>query len=222
MSPEIGVVGVQGDVREHVRALEEALDAEGLEGEAARIRGREDLEAVDGVVLPGGESTTISRLLGRFDLRETIRDRVRGEDLPVMGTCAGMILLASEGDDQVEETDTELLEVMDFKANRNYFGGQRESFQVPLELPDLEDAYEAVFVRAPVAEDVWGDATVRARLPAEVAGAARGAEAEEPPTVAVEQDNQVAYAFHPELSPDRRLHRRFVRRAARWSGAGQE
>lgn len=218
MALELGVVGVQGDVHEHVHALEQALEAEDIEGTASRIRGRDDLEAADGVVLPGGESTTISRLLGRFDLRETLRDRVRGEDLPVMGTCAGMILLASQGDEQVEETDTELLGLMDFQANRNYFGGQRESFQCPLELPGLPDPYPAVFIRAPVAERTWGEAEVLARLPAETAAAARGAPASEAPTVALEQGNRVAYAFHPELAGDSRLHRRFVRRVQGWAG----
>lgn len=218
MALELGVVGVQGDVHEHVRALEQALEAEDLDGTASRIRGREDLEAADGVVLPGGESTTISRLLGRFDLRDTLRERAHEEDLPVMGTCAGMILLASEGDEQVEETDTELLGLMDVQANRNYFGGQRESFQCPLDLPGLGEPYEGVFIRAPVAERTWGEAEVLARLPAQTAAAARGRPAAEAPTVAVEQGNRVAYAFHPELAGDLRLHRRFVRRARDWAG----
>lgn len=213
----VGVVALQGDVSEHLEAVERALERAGLEGEAVALRSPEALEGVDAVVLPGGESTTISKLLTRFGLRDVLARRARDEDLPVMGTCAGLILLASEGDAQVEGTDTELLGLMDVAADRNAFGRQRESFQVNLHVEGEEDPVPAVFIRAPAVTRTWGDAEVLARLPADtVARATGGAGPGRDLVVAARQGNVWALSFHPELTGDTRLHEAFLRQVAAW------
>ena len=123
----VGVVGVQGDVSEHVDAVRRAMEEEGLSGDAVTVRRPLDLAKVDALTIPGGESTTISKLLVKFELFDGILRRAE-EGMPILGTCAGCILLAKEGDDQVSKTDTRLLGLMDMAVDRNAFGRQRESF----------------------------------------------------------------------------------------------
>ncbi len=219
----VGVVALQGDVSEHADAVQRALHEMGHEGEVVHLRDAADLEEVDAVVLPGGESTTISKLLTRFGLRDVLTQRAREEELPIMGTCAGLILLAKDGDDQVEGTDTELLGLMDVAADRNAFGRQRESFQVNLHVQGMDGPVPAVFIRAPAVTRTWGDAEVLARLPADTVARATGAE--EPGrdlVVAARQGNVWALAFHPELTPDTRLHQAFLEQVVAWKRAKEE
>lgn len=167
------------------------------------MRTRAAFDTTHALVIPGGESTTISKLFVREGLGDAIRRRVVDEDYPVLGTCAGMVLLASEGDVQVSKTRTQLLGLMDFQVDRNAFGRQRESFErhVDVVLPgDAEDApsrVDAVFIRAPAAQRVWGDARVVSRLDDRVVG--------------VQQGRCVALSFHPELTPDTQVHEAFLR-----------
>jgi len=194
---KIGVVGLQGAISEHIGAVERAMKSLGVEGEASWIRGAEEIDKLDGVIIPGGESTTIGKLMTKGGLFQKIQERARS-GMPVLGTCAGLILLAKEGDEQVERTGQPLLGLMDAKVTRNAFGRQRESFEVDLEIPALgERSFRAVFIRAPAIERVWGEAKPLADYQGKI--------------VAAQQGKLVAMAFHPELTADTRAHEYFLR-----------
>jgi 5'-phosphate synthase pdxT subunit len=195
--PVVGVLALQGDVHEHALALEAAG------ARAVAVRRRSELDAVDALVVPGGESTTISKLLVAFDLLDPIRDRVR-TGTPVYGSCAGMILLA----ERVLDTrpDHEGIGGIAMTVRRNAFGRQVESFETDLDLPAVgADPVRAVFIRAPWAEEADPEVEVLARIGAHPsAGTAAGR------IVAVRQGALVATAFHPEITGDLRVHRYFV------------
>jgi pyridoxal 5'-phosphate synthase pdxT subunit len=197
----LGVVGLQGAVREHVQAAQGALRKAGISGTVTEVRSTDQLQACDGVLLPGGESTTISKLLVRTGLHDLLVQRSREEDFPILGTCAGLILLAKEGDAQVEDTRTRLLGLMDIAVDRNAFGRQRESFEADLHV-DGVGPFHAVFIRSPAVTRVWGEARATSRLGHNIVGAAQG--------------NRFALCFHPELTPDTRIHEHFARRCAEW------
>jgi pyridoxal 5'-phosphate synthase pdxT subunit len=195
--PVIGVLALQGDVREHLAVLA-ACGAR-----AVPVRRAAELDAVDGLVLPGGESTTMSRLLSVFELLEPLRERIAA-GLPVYGSCAGMILLAREVLDG--RPDQQQLGGLDVVVRRNAFGRQVDSFETDLDVAGVAGGpVRAVFIRAPWVEKAGDDVEVLAVVP-DVAGA--GEAAGRP--VAVRQGNVLATAFHPELTGDRRLHALFV------------
>ncbi|MBZ6103693.1 pyridoxal 5'-phosphate synthase glutaminase subunit PdxT [Streptomyces olivaceus] len=187
-TPVIGVLALQGDVREHLVALAAA-------GAAARaVRRPEELAEVDGLVLPGGESTTISKLAGLFGVLEPLRARVR-EGLPVYGTCAGMILLADKILDP--RSGQETVGGIDMIVRRNAFGRQNESFEAAVDVRGVGGGpVEGVFIRAPWVESVGAAAEVLAEHDGHV--------------VAVRQGNALATSFHPELTGDHRVHRLFA------------
>jgi 5'-phosphate synthase pdxT subunit len=192
-SPLVGVLALQGDVREHLAALE----AQGAR--AVAVRRAEELAAVDGLVLPGGESTTIVKLAARFGLLEPLRAAVRN-GLPVYGSCAGMILLADRILDAPPGQET--VGGLDVTVRRNAFGRQVDSFEAELDLEGLDGGpVRAVFIRAPWVEKAGAGVEVLGRV---VGGAADGR------IVAVRQGNLVATSFHPELTGDRRVHALFV------------
>ena len=191
--PRIGVLALQGDVREHLATLRS------LGAEALAVRRAEELDGVGGLVFPGGESTTIVKLAARFGLLEPLRNAVR-EGLPVYGSCAGMILLA----DRILDAppDQETIGGLDVTVRRNAFGRQVDSFESELELTGLGGGpLRAVFIRAPWVEKAGAGVQVLGRV---VGGAADGR------IVAVRQGNLVATSFHPELTGDRRVHALFV------------
>ncbi|MFI6866510.1 pyridoxal 5'-phosphate synthase glutaminase subunit PdxT [Nocardia sp. NPDC050406] len=193
MKPTIGVLALQGDVREHMHALT-ACGAEPVP-----VRRASELAAVDGLILPGGESTAISKLLEVFDLLEPLRQRLR-DGLPAYGSCAGMILLASEVLDT--RPDMRPLFGIDMTVRRNAFGRQVDSFETDLDYTGLDDGpVRAVFIRAPWVEKVGDGVEVLATVPN---GPARGR------IVAVRQGNVMATSFHPEVTGDLRVHRLFV------------
>ncbi|ANQ73677.1 MULTISPECIES: pyridoxal 5'-phosphate synthase glutaminase subunit PdxT [Rhodococcus] len=193
--PLIGVLALQGDVREHLAALDDSG------ADAVGIRRPEELDKVDGIVIPGGESTTMSRLLQVFELLEPLRERLRG-GLPAYGSCAGMILLASEVLDT--RPDAEHLGAIDMTVRRNAFGRQVDSFESDLEFEGIiGDPIRAVFIRAPWVERVGPGVEVLAQVPA-AAGEAAGR------IVAVRQGSVIATSFHPEVTGDRRVHEMFV------------
>jgi 5'-phosphate synthase pdxT subunit len=163
----------------------------GLKGSAVQVRRPPDLESVQALILPGGESTTIAKLLVKFGLFDRIITRAH-EGMPIMGTCAGTILLAKEGDDQVSKTETKLLGLMDMAVDRNAFGRQRESFEADLTIDGLKTPFHAVFIRAPAITRVWGKCKALSRF--------------EDKIMVARQDNLLALAFHPELTKDLRLH----------------
>ena len=125
---KIGIISLQGAVPEHINMISQALDNLGLSGEAVAVRHPKELSESSALILPGGESTTISKLIKRFDLHDPLI-KAAEEGVPIMGTCAGCILMAKEGDEEVAKTKTELLKIMDMRVDRNAFGRQRESFK---------------------------------------------------------------------------------------------
>jgi 5'-phosphate synthase pdxT subunit len=185
-APRVGVLAYQGDVREHLAALEAAG------AEAVEVRQVEELDAVDGLVLPGGESTVIGKLATRYGLLEPLRERAAA-GLPVLGTCAGMIFLARE----VEGPPQDLLGVLDVRVRRNAFGRQVASFEAEVDVKGVDGGPVAgAFIRAPWVADAGPEVEVLAELEGKV--------------VAVRQGNLLATAFHPELSGEVRLHRWLV------------
>jgi 5'-phosphate synthase pdxT subunit len=191
------VLALQGDVREHGRALE----ASGAD--FTPVRREAELSEVDGLVIPGGESTTISRLLETFELLEPLRKRI-GDGMPAYGSCAGMILLARQVLDG--RSDQHQLGGLDITVRRNAFGRQVDSFEEDLELTGVPGGpVHAVFIRAPWVESASPEVDVLATVPdVPSAGAAAGR------IVAVRQRSMLATAFHPELTGDIRVHRLFV------------
>ncbi|AXH91864.1 pyridoxal 5'-phosphate synthase glutaminase subunit PdxT [Micromonospora aurantiaca] len=191
--PVIGVLALQGDVREHVAALA------GVGADARPVRRPGELDAVDGLVVPGGESTTISKLVDIFEMREPIDKRIAA-GMPVYGSCAGMIMLAAEVLDG--RPDQRGFAGVDMTVRRNAFGRQVDSFEAPVALTGVDGGpFHAVFIRAPWVERVGPDVEVLGRV---TGGPAAGR------IVAVRQGNLLATSFHPELTGDLRLHRSFV------------
>lgn len=205
----IGVLAVQGAFQEHQATLEALLEAEDPAGEVVQVRRAEQAERCDGFVLPGGESTTIEKLLDSSGLRPVLTEAIEA-GAPAMATCAGAILIASEGDEQVERTETQLLGLLDAEIERNAFGRQRESFEAEVDVEALGEApFPGVFIRAPAFKRTWGQARPFARLPRNPHDP-DGREV--PRLVGVEQGNILALTFHPELSGDPRIHRHFLDR----------
>ena len=192
MSPTIGVFALQGDVREHLAMLDS------LGARALGVRRPAELEQCDGLVIPGGESTTMFKLARTFELFEPIRQRIK-EGLPVLGTCAGMIMLA----DRVEDgtPDQETLGGLDITVRRNAFGRQVDSFEGDLDFTGLDRPVHAVFIRAPWVEAAGPDVEVLAQVDQ---GPAAGR------IVAVRQGPLMATSFHPEMEGDDRIHHLFL------------
>ena len=184
---KIGVLAVQGDFAEHISILKE------LGAETQEVRLPHQLKGLDGLIMPGGESTTLSRLMTIYELREPVQSMAeRGK--AIWGTCAGMIMMASE----ITEQDPIPLKIMDIGVLRNAFGRQVDSFEQDLSITDLESPpYHAVFIRAPVITRVGDQVKVLATLP-------------DGRPVAVQQGKLLATSFHPELTRDTRLHHRFL------------
>jgi pyridoxal 5'-phosphate synthase pdxT subunit len=180
----IGILAVQGDVREHARALAD------IGAEAVEVRLPRDLVGLDALILPGGESTAMRNLIDRYGLRDPIVALVGG-GAPVYGTCAGMILLAN----RIADGDEPVLRLLDITVQRNAYGRQLDSFEADVSIPSLgEEPMHGVFIRAPVVSEVGPEVEVLARDP-------------DGRPIAVRQGRVLATAFHPELTPDRRLHR---------------
>jgi pyridoxal 5'-phosphate synthase pdxT subunit len=186
----VGVLALQGDTREHLAALRDAGAS------AVTVRRREELDAVDALVIPGGESTTMSHLLRDLDLLEPLRKRL-ADGLPAYGACAGMILLASEIlDAGAGGREAVPLGGLDITVRRNAFGRQVDSFEGDVEFSGFDEPVHAVFIRAPWVERVGDGVQVLARAAGH--------------PVAVRQGPVLATAFHPEVTGDRRIHRMFV------------
>jgi 5'-phosphate synthase pdxT subunit len=194
---KIGVIGLQGAVSEHIEATRRAMNRLGVQGEVIWVGRHADLEGVDGVIIPGGESTTIGKLMQRTGTFKSVK-QLAESGVPILGTCAGLIALAKRGDELVMRTRQPLLELMDIAVIRNAFGRQRESFEADLIIPLLgEKPFRCVFIRAPAVKEVWGDAEVITEFQGKIIG--------------VRQRKMLAVAFHPELTLDTRLHEYFLR-----------
>jgi 5'-phosphate synthase pdxT subunit len=190
--PVVGVLALQGDVREHLAALRQ------VGANPVPVRRPAELDAVDGLVLPGGESTTMSKLARIFDLLEPLRQAAK-DGLPMFGTCAGMIMLA----DRIEggTPDQETIGGLDVVVRRNAFGRQVDSFEADLDVTNLERPFHAMFIRAPWVDEVGPEVDVVATV---ATGPATGR------IVAVRQGHLLATSFHPEITGDPRLHGQFV------------
>ncbi|MGQ9788735.1 MAG: pyridoxal 5'-phosphate synthase glutaminase subunit PdxT [Candidatus Hadarchaeaceae archaeon] len=193
---KIGVVGLQGAVSEHIEAVKRALVVSGFQGEAMWIARPQQLAEVDGIIIPGGESTTIGKLMKITEIFDGVK-ALAESGVPILGTCAGMIVLAKRGDEQVMRTKQPLLGLIDISVVRNAFGRQRDSFEADISIPMLgEKPFRGVFIRAPAVKETWGDVEVIAEFMGKIVG--------------VKQRNIIAVAFHPELANDTRLHEYFL------------
>ena len=187
-SPKIGVLAVQGDFLEHRQALGR------LGIDAPEIRLPHQLNEIDGLIIPGGESTTIVQLIDIYGFRDALRQR-SDEGMAIWGTCAGMIVIA----DRLTDKRPEPLRLMDIEVSRNAFGRQVDSFEADIEFEDIDGApFHCVFIRAPVVNSVGESVKVLATL-------------DDGRPVAVRQGNMLATAFHPELTNDPRIHELFAR-----------
>lgn len=196
----IGVLGFQGDIEENVAATKHAMQELQVEGNVELVHYPEDVEKVDGLILPGGESTVQSTLAAIQRSLPVIKKRI-SEGMPVLGTCAGMIMLSRRAFDRViGDTKQKLLGNLDIVIERNAFGRQGDSFEADLDIGMLgNEAFKGVFIRAPAVSEVGKDVEVIAKFNNKV--------------VAVKQNNIIGTSFHPELSGDSRMHRHFVQMA---------
>lgn len=181
----IGILALQGAFIEHEKAILSCG------AKAMQVRTAEDLEEIDGLIIPGGESTTIGKLMVEFGLLDAIKDRYE-QGMAIWGTCAGMILLAKE----LAEVDQAGLNLMDMRVRRNAYGRQVDSFETELDIDGLGKG-RGVFIRAPYVEKVWGKARVLSSLEGNI--------------VMVQQDRLLASSFHPELTDDTSIHEYFLK-----------
>lgn len=194
----MGVLGFQGDIEEHIAASKEALRKLRVSGTVSVVKTPEEIKEIDALIVPGGESTVIGGLALFNKSLGVIKDRIKA-GMPVMGTCAGMIMLANRTYDRVVgEKKQPLLGVLDILVERNSFGRQRESFEAELNLPGISrKKVKGVFIRAPSVKEVAQGVETLAKLDGE--------------TVAVKQNNIIGTCFHPELSGDTKFHEYFVK-----------
>jgi 5'-phosphate synthase pdxT subunit len=193
---KIGVLSLQGDIEEHVSMMEAALAHQGISGSVLWVRTKDEVLGVDALVIPGGESTTLGKLLCKYGIDEAIKS-LYGRGVPIMGTCAGLVLLSKSGCEEIEKTGQPLLGLIDVAVERNAFGRQKESFETELDIPVLgTEKYHAVFIRAPAISKAGRDVSVLASCGGKI--------------IAARKDNVLMLAFHPELSGDLRMHAYFL------------
>ncbi|HEC76594.1 MAG TPA: pyridoxal 5'-phosphate synthase glutaminase subunit PdxT [Thermoplasmatales archaeon] len=191
----VSVISAQGDVEEHVLSCRKAMENLNIEGEVHATVNKKEVKKSDAIIIPGGESTTISKLIHKNSLAEEIK-KLAEDGIPVMGTCAGCILLAKYGDEQIHKTKTRLLELMDVKIKRNAFGRQRESFHAKLDIKHIGE-FDAIFIRAPVIINAGKNVEILAKIDDYI--------------VSAKQENILALSFHPELTDDTRIHEYFIK-----------
>ncbi len=197
MSLQVGVLAIQGDVHENILATKKALEDLGIDGTVTAVKTADDVEKLDGLIIPGGESTTIGQLsLVNSSLR-VIKEKIE-QGMPVLGICAGMILLSKTADDKVVgKTNQPLLDLLNVKLERNSFGRQRESFEAEISMDSISiPKFHGVFIRAPSISEVSSDVEVLAKFNEKI--------------VAIKKGNIIGTAFHPELTTDVSLHKYFV------------
>jgi len=192
----IGVIAIQGNVEEHIDSLKSALKQANREAHILKIKHKGLVPSCDALIIPGGESTTLGRLMEREGITSEIRTAARS-GVAIMGTCAGLVLLAKHGDDQVEKTNQALLGLMDIKVNRNAFGRQKDSFESMIGFKGIKEPFRALFIRAPCITDCGKDV--------EILSTCNGV------IVAAKQNKLLALAFHPELTDDTRIHHYFLK-----------
>lgn len=202
---KIGVLGIQGDIEENILSIAEALKNLNLQGTVESVRYSDSIAELDGLILPGGESTVIGNLLSiQGNIFQTIKKKIT-EGMPVLGTCAGLIMLSKRTYDKVVgETKQKLFGVLDVVIERNAFGRQHESFEVDLDIPILgKELFRGIFIRSPIINNVGESVNILTKLNDKI--------------VAVKQNNIIGTSFHPELSTDRRLHELFIKDSVEFS-----
>jgi len=197
LSLNIGILAIQGDVQENILSTKKAIDELNVDGNVIDVKTTEDIEKLDGLIIPGGESTTIGQLSLVNSSLKIIKEKI-DKGMPVLGICAGMILLSKSADDRVVgKTNQPLLETLDIKLERNSFGRQRESFEANVSMDSIKiPNFQGIFIRAPSVSEVGSDIEVLAKFNEKV--------------VAVKKGNVIGTAFHPELTRDVSLHKYFV------------
>ena len=197
MSLQVGVLAIQGDVQENILSTKKALDELGIDGTVTDVKTADDVEKLDGLIIPGGESTTIGQLsLVNSSLR-VIKEKIEG-GMPVFGICAGLILLSKTADDRVVgKTNQPLLDLLAVKLERNSFGRQRESFEAEIVMDSINiPRFRGIFIRAPSISEIDSDIEVLSKFNEKI--------------VAIKKGNIIATSFHPELTKDISLHKYFI------------
>lgn len=197
MSITVGVLSIQGDVEENLTSVKAAIDELGIDGTVTGVRTPEEIAQLDGLIIPGGESTTIGKLSLVNGSLKILKEKIQN-GMPVLGICAGMILLSNTANDRVMgKTDQPLLNILDIKLERNSFGRQKESFESDISLDSINiPKFNGVFIRAPSISDVGSDVEILSKFNDRI--------------VAIKKDNIIGTAFHPELTEDISLHKYFI------------
>ena len=197
MSLTLGVLSIQGDVLENILSVKAAIDALDIDGTVISVKTPDEISKVDGLIIPGGESTTIGRLSVANGALKILKEKI-DQGMPVLGICAGMIMLSKNAQDKVVgKIDQPLLDMLDIKLERNSFGRQRESFESDISLNSIGiPSFNGVFIRAPSISDVGSDVEVLSKFNEKI--------------VAVKKNNIIGVSFHPELTNDISLHKYFV------------
>ena len=190
----IGIIGVQGAVLEHVNIMKKLFSEMNKPGEIFIIRDKNQLKKVDGLIIPGGETTTISRILVKTGLYDKILDRIKQKNIAIMGTCAGCVLMS----EKIINNDKEIqcLNAMKMHVKRNAFGRQKESFEQEIKIKGFSKTYNAVFIRAPIIEKTYDNCEILAKIKDKI--------------IMARQDKFLALSFHPELTDDLRIHKYFL------------
>ncbi len=197
MSLSVGVLSIQGDVQENLLSARSALNELGIDGKVTDVKTPEEISQLDGLIIPGGESTTIGQLSLVNGSLKVLKEKIES-GMPVLGICAGMIMLSKTADDRVVgKTNQPLLDILDINLQRNSFGRQQESFESNVSMDSINiPKFNGVFIRAPSVSDVGSDIEVLSKFNDRI--------------VAVKKGNVIATAFHPELTEDVSLHKYFV------------
>ncbi|MCH9657252.1 pyridoxal 5'-phosphate synthase glutaminase subunit PdxT [archaeon] len=197
MSVTIGVLSVQGDVHENILSLNTAIDDLGIDAKAVEVKTPDEISSLDGLIIPGGESTTIGHLSLVNDSLKVMKEKIEN-GMPTLGICAGMVMLSKTASDRVVgKTDQPLLEMLDITLERNSFGRQKQSFEADVSLSSINiSKFNGVFIRAPSVSNVGSDVEVLSKFNEKI--------------IAVKKGNVVGISFHPELTLDVSLHKYFV------------
>ncbi len=197
MTLTVGVLSVQGDVYENILSLRSAIDDLGIDANAVEAKTPEEISSLDGLIIPGGESTTIGHLSLANGSMKVLKEKI-ANGMPILGICAGMIMLSKTASDKVVgQTDQPLLDVLDIKLERNSFGRQKQSFEADVSLDSVGiSKFNGVFIRAPSVLEVGSDVDVLAKFDERI--------------VAVKKGNVIGTSFHPELTQDVSLHKYFL------------
>lgn len=197
MSLTVGVLAIQGDVYENITSTQRAIKELGVEGSVIGVKTSEEISKLDGLIIPGGESTTIGQLSLVNSSLKIIKEKIE-QGMPVLGICAGMIMLSKTANDRVVgKTDQPLLDLLDIKLERNSFGRQKESFEANISMNSIDiPKFNGVFIRAPSVSDTGSGVEVLAKFNEKI--------------IAVKKGNMLGVAFHPELTEDVSLHKYFI------------